>query len=457
MSAQKLFEICGTWIARIDGRPCLYRFWYDKRSGEIRRRSLKTKDLEEAKRIVAGHAVEQIHEDPRDPEQVMLVAVLTHYFENHSDKRRSAYAARRAGELVLQFLESECEFGPTVKIGQFTKGLQVKFAQWSVEKFNHSPSYISRNLSVIAAACRFATKTIVKRMPSGELDEIKLLRFVPEICFDVKWLADMIDRPEPQPRDYVPTFEELASLLDTDGSDTLRRYDIIALNTWARPEAILDLSVRAQVDFENGLVDLNPPGRKQNKKQRPKIKLTENLRGWLEHWGVDRPLSYNSKKVGGKIPAQKRTAANHIKAQFKRRTFRWMLVRSGLSKLEIDDLFRRARRGESMPLKEAIATAEEKGIRRITRYTLRHFMATRARSLEKIKVDREQRSLWLGHRKRDATSWYESHDPEYLKECSRATSMILEQLDVLTRRPLVPLIVKQRKELARPAVASGQR
>lgn len=100
---------------------------------------------------------------------------------------------------------------------------------------------------------------------------------------------------------------------------------------------------------------------------------------------MDRPLSYNSKKVGGKIPAQKRTATNHIKAQFKRRTFRWMLVRSGLSKLEIDDLFRRARKGESMPLKEAIATAEEKGIRRITRYTLRHFMATRIRGLEKIR------------------------------------------------------------------------
>lgn len=107
--------------------------------------------------------------------------------------------------------------------------------------------------------------------------------------------------------------------------------------------------------------------------------------------------------------------------------------------------------------REAIATAEEKSIRRITRYTLRHFMAARIRGLEKIKVDREQRSLWPGHGKRDATSWYESHDPEYLKECSRATSAILEQIDALTRRPLVPLSVRQRKELATPAVVNGQR
>ncbi|MGB8313154.1 MAG: hypothetical protein WCE69_01560, partial [Aestuariivirga sp.] len=69
----------------------------------------------------------------------------------------------------------------------------------------------------------------------------------------------------------------------------------IALNTWARPEAILDLSVRAQVDFEHSLIDLNPPSRKQTKKRRPIIRLTENLRGWLEHWGEDRPLSYQAR------------------------------------------------------------------------------------------------------------------------------------------------------------------
>lgn len=75
-------------------------------------------------------------------------------------------------------------------------------------------------------------------------------------------------------------------------------------------------------------------------------------------------------------------------------------------------------------------------------------MATRIRGLQEIKVDREQRSLWLGHGKRDATSWYETHDPEYLWECSRATSLILEKLDALTRRPLVPPTVMAIKELA---------
>lgn len=296
MSSEKLFEIAGTWIARIEGRPSLYRFWYDAGTREIKRKSLKTADLEEAKSLVAGDVVIDSTSYPQDPECVLLVAVLVHYYENHSDKCPSASAARRAGELVLQFLEEECGFGAEVKVAKFTKGFQARFAIWCAETFGHSPSYISRNLSVISAACQFAAKTIVRQTSSGDFTEVKLLRFAPEICYDVKWLAEMTQRAEPKPREYVPSFEELASLLDMDGSEILRRYDLIALNTWARPEAVVDLSVRAQIDFEHGLVDLNPPGRKQNKKRRPIIKLTENLRGWFEHWGEDQPLFLHSEE-----------------------------------------------------------------------------------------------------------------------------------------------------------------
>ena len=281
MSTHKQFQMGGQWIGRVAGSTLYYRFWYDAGNGEIRRRSLKTADIEEAKRLLAELVTKNAGPEPRDPDAVMLVLVLTHYFENHSDKRPSGPAARRAGELVMTFLEKECGFGPEAKVGQFTKSFQARFAQWSVEKLSHTPSYIARNLSVIAAACRFATKTAIQKSPDGHLQELRLLKFMPEICFDAKWIAEITERPEPKPRDYVPTFEELASLLGMEASETLWRYDIIALNTWARPEAILDLSVRSQVDFEHGLVDLNPPSRKQTKKRRPIIRLTENLRGWL--------------------------------------------------------------------------------------------------------------------------------------------------------------------------------
>lgn len=98
---------------------------------------------------------------------------------------------------------------------------------------------------------------------------------------------------------------------------------------------------------------------------------------------------------------------------------------------------------------------ESKGIRKITPNTLRHFMATRVRGLKEVRVDREQRSLWLGHGKRDATSWYESHDPEFLLEASQATTIIIEKLDALTIRDLSPPQQVEKKAQSKLAIEAA--
>lgn len=94
-----------------------------------------------------------------------------------------------------------------VKVGEFTKGLQLRFVVWSPSKFGHSPSYISRLLSVFEAACKFATKSTVRETADGRIVETRLLKAMPEICCDIKWISGLTKKPEPQPRDYVPTFE----------------------------------------------------------------------------------------------------------------------------------------------------------------------------------------------------------------------------------------------------------
>jgi hypothetical protein len=76
---------------------------------------LKTTDLEEAKRLVAEIVASHRTNDPRDPESVPLVYVLTYYLENHADKLPSADVARRASNLVLRFLEEKCGFGAEVQ------------------------------------------------------------------------------------------------------------------------------------------------------------------------------------------------------------------------------------------------------------------------------------------------------------------------------------------------------
>jgi integrase len=395
MSEKKLFEIGGYWVARVKGRSSLCRFRYGARAGEIRRRSLETTDVEKAKRLVAEHALNAATLPAQEPEDTLLLAVCNHYFTSLSDNQNSAHVARRSGALVMLLLETECGFGAEVKVGEFTKGLQSRFAVWTSTKFGHSPSHISRVLSVVAAACKFATKSTVNDTPGRQTVETRLLRTMPEICYDIKWISGLTKRPEPRPRDYVPTFEELASLLDVECSEILKRYDIIALNTWARPQAILDLNTKIQVDFDAHLLHLNQPGRQQNNKHRPKIRMTENLRCWFEHWGEARPLTHAKTVLQDGQKVVVRVPTNNFKAQFKRRTFRWMLMLDGLAKPSIDKLFLAARKGKNQLLNDAIAKAEARGVRRITPYTLRHFMATHVRGLKDIRVDREQRSLWL--------------------------------------------------------------
>jgi hypothetical protein len=160
-------------------------------------------------------------------------------------------------------------------------------------------------------------------------------------------------------------------------------------DTWARPEAIMDIRLRAQIDFEHGLVDLNPPGRRQTDKYCPIIRLTDNLRGWLQHWGQDAPMMWSDEPVR----SVKRTWQRHAAAC---------------------------------------------GLPAFTRYTLRRFMATRVRRAVPP-VQSEERSQWLGHadgRANRVTRIYEKFDPEYLANCARATDWILAELQDHTRRTL---------------------
>lgn len=55
-----------------------------------------------------------------------------------------------------------------------------------------------------------------------------------------------------------------------------RLYVLLGLFTMARPSAILELTWE-RVDFERGLIDLNPSGRKQTAKRRPVVPIHDEL------------------------------------------------------------------------------------------------------------------------------------------------------------------------------------
>jgi integrase len=120
------------------------------------------------------------------------------------------------------------------------------------------------------------------------------------------------------------------------------------------------------------------------------MRRSDNLRGWLLYWNLDKPITYFGRPVG----------------RVDNRTLKKLAERAGIDPAPMN------------------------------RYMLRHYMATRIRRVQGIHIRREERAVWLGHAdpKHKQTEWYESFDPDYLEAPLRATDAIMVDLHRLCRR-----------------------
>lgn len=329
-----------------------------------------------------------------------MATVRRFYFKHHADHIRSRNAAKRAFTLVSEYLtekmkERSEEGAP--KVGMFGLAHQEGFMRWCRDRYKLSNKTISLYLGSIKSALRFAARPRLVRDGQGREREVIVLNSIPFIEDSQEAIQRVTGLSRSVPRDAIPTMQELARFIDAIDAEHehIFRYIVLQLNTWARPEAICELSVRSQVNFTVGTVDMNPPGRAQNNKRRPLLKLTNNLRGWILHWNLDRPIVYQSRPVRR---VDNRTLAKIAEA----------------AKLHVP----------------------------FTRYTLRHFMATHIRKVEGFPVAREERAAWLGHVDNDlriTELWYETHDDDYLAACAAAIDALLDRLNgFLDRRSVVP-------------------
>lgn len=316
----------------------------------------------------------------------MLLAALDHYYEQSARLKPSHVQAKRAIALVAAFIEHERARRPTV--AWFGPIRQRVFIAWSRDSLGHAAGTIARNLSVVAAAFQFCRRQVVAHDGFGNAREVKLLDDAPDVVMQPGAVALLADLPDPSPRDWQPTYEQFAAFIDAidKRQENLFRYVVIALNTWARPEAILDLRIAGQVDFAKRIVNLNPPGRRQTKKHRPKITLTDGLAAWFREWDRDAPLQWN----GSAITTIDRTFARH---------------------------------------------AEACGLAPFTPYTIRHFMATEIRNKAR-EVGPEQRDEWLGHGEKRTADWYEHYASEWLQPVAQGTEAIIAHLQEHAKRPL---------------------
>lgn len=320
--------------------------------------------------------------------------------DNHGRFIRSKNAAQRSFDLALAYLK-KASGQTSPKVADFTLARQEAFMRWCRDEHKLSAKSIATYLAMIRAGMEFAAKPRIITDSKGREREGRTLSAAPFIQTAEKEICRVTALPRPAPREFIPTDVQLAAFLDATYDETdekevrerehIFRYCIIALNTWARPEAICELNVSTQVDFANGIIDLNPKGRAQNNKYRPTIRLTDNLRGWLLHWGLERPI------VHGKKPVKEVLA----------KTFK--------------------------------KVGERAGVPEMVRYSLRHYMNTRAMSVASdIRPDREERAIWMGHfdPRFRTTLVYEHRNPDHLVKCMKATDSILRILDQTSGKPL---------------------
>jgi integrase len=398
-SPKRIWQFQDQWLGKEPGSPNFYRYFYigDRRVG---RKSLGTEDLEEAKARLVRLVLSEAPADPLSPDTVYFSAIMRYYMDNHGNFIRSKAAAQRAFDIALIYLK-QATGKPSPVVADFSLARQESFMRWCRDEHELTAKSISTYLAMIRAGIGYASRPRIVRDSKGVEREARMLSAAPFIQSAEKEVVKVTGLARSTPREFVPSDAQVAAFLDAtfDADDEkevrerehLFRYAIIALNTWARPEAIFELNVWEQVDLENGLINLNTKGRAQNNKYRPTIRLTDNLRGWLLHWNMERPIVYLGKPVEDILP----------------KTIKKVAVRAGVPQM--------------------------------IRYSLRHYMNTRAmRVPSDIRPDREERAVQMGHfdPRFKTTTAYEHFDPDYLVNCMKSTDAIMRALDNLSRKSL---------------------
>jgi len=375
-----------------------YACRYDARTRTTRRRSLKTRDVEQAKIKLAAliAAAPQAADAQAAPGagEVMTLAALKAYMEGRGSMIASEDAAARAVQLFTDHLEATRSLAAPVAF--WTPARQLEFARWCRSEHGHSAPYIARLFNVMRSAFIDATQVKMRPDAVGNLTEAALIASAPRIVMTCERISKELNIAARTPRQPLPSLDQMAKLLDALETEHLFRFAITALCTWARPQAILDLDPTMQVTWHDGSIDLAPAGWIPTNKRRSRQPMSLCLAGWLKRWMHEDAERAALDREAGKPPVET-----------------GMLVYKRRRVACVKRAFRRIGR--------------ELGIEGFSQKKFRPFMNDQARKLFAM-VPRENRSRWLGHVVRDGsrtTDHYESEDPHAFADVALATDCII--------------------------------
>ncbi len=353
-------QIGDYWLSQRSGSANWYRTWFDPKARQTRRASLGTESFREAEIKLARWVVENETIRDEQPDDVPLDTVFVRYYQKHAINTRSKDNARGHLRLWSEF------WAGAMLSDLFDSDRQEAFLGFLRDDRGFSDGYIQRIQTTGRAAVNWAHKK-------------HLVRSVPHIEVVTSNAT----------RDRILTMDESAALFNATETDHLLMYLMLAFNTAARPEAILELT-RSQLDFDARLIDFNVAGRKQTKKFRPVLPMTETILPWLRNAGPGFMVEYRGKKVGS------------IKTAFNKAR-----DRAGLGK-------------DVVP------------------YTIRHTVAT---ELRKRGVQGWELAGFMGHKARGygTTERYAKYAPDYMSDAARAIDEFFSQMQKQVDRGLIPI------------------
>lgn len=244
--------------ARASGR--YYVAWYDAENRQTRRTSLRTNkpsDAHEKMRFLADLGIDGDPKEYLNRKQVKTVAELLDYdWEKYLHKIPSAEAAGIARDILTREM-GEKRLAALVPDDYEAFRDKLKAAGKKI-------GYVSRILSVLRSAGN--------RAHANKQTTVKLK--VPE--YQPRSKKKGLKKKGP-----LLSCKEIAAIIDELNDQHLLLLMILLIHFGARVGALLDM-IKAQIDLEQNLIDLNPPGRETTNKGRPELPIPVTLRPWLE-------------------------------------------------------------------------------------------------------------------------------------------------------------------------------
>jgi integrase len=263
------FQLGEWYLCQRSHSPAWYRARFDARTRNTDRVSLCTTDEAVAQERLTAWFYEnrRLSADAVPPEKMPLVDALLDYWTGHAINLESA----KSRKILIRYWN---EFWGGASIAEVRSApRQEAFHKFLADKGLNTGS-INRTLECGAAAINRAWKR-------GVISSAPYVMKVPDA------------RVAPKGRPL--SVEELRQFYHGSIEEHWRDLMTIVIGTACRAEAARALT-KAQMDFEQGLITLNPEGREQTIKYRPVVRMPDTLRrrfqgrpeGFLVRWRGER-------------------------------------------------------------------------------------------------------------------------------------------------------------------------